>query len=187
MINRTPSDQARDSRDRMWITDPVPSPRTGQDNCRSLGLFSQVRAVSRPVPMIRTVRTGQHLSPVLSQRERTGVRTAELLITGQDHFNIDSALVTCHHRPVRVSAMPIDFDPSQGERTGPAWDRIMETLGDGHWHRWSEVVDTVVPGSRCLPKTISNLIHTGVAAGKLQRKGRYSQRAYRNTRSIRKV
>ena len=51
----------------------------------------------------------------------------------------------------------------------------MEILADGEWHDWSDVVTEMLKVSDILPVTASNLLHTGVSAGMLHRKGSYNQ------------
>lgn len=76
------------------------------------------------------------------------------------------------------------FNPQLGERTGPAWEKIMEKLEDCEWHLWRDIVSTVQPGSGLLAKTVSNLLHCGVATGRLRKRGKYSPNPARDTRSI---
>ena len=85
-----------------------------------------------------------------------------------------------HHRPDR-------WDPHVGERTGPAWDLIVDKLSDGHWHLWSDVVSETAPESGLAPKTVNNLIHAGVSNGVLERRGSYSRSQNNNTRSVKLI
>lgn len=79
------------------------------------------------------------------------------------------------------------WDPSRGVRIGPAWDQLVDTLGDGHWHPWIEVVETVLPDSGLQPKTVQCLIYSGIRNGYLVRKGRYGHRSKTDTRMLRLI
>lgn len=72
--------------------------------------------------------------------------------------------------------MECEWDPSRGERLGPAWDRIKKELRDGEWNPWTEVVSVIEPGSGLQAKTVRNLLHDGVRHGYLATTGRYPNR-----------
>lgn len=79
------------------------------------------------------------------------------------------------------------WDPHAGDRTGPAWSRVIDQLKDGQWHLWTDVVSSVAPGSGLVEKTVSNLIHSGVSNKCLERKGSYSRVKENDTRSVRLI
>lgn len=81
-------------------------------------------------------------------------------------------------------ASPTRWDPHTGDRTGPAWDRIVDLLRDGEWHQWSDVVDAVVSDSGLKPKTVSNLVHAGIKNKALHRRGQYSRNSTNDQRAI---
>jgi len=80
-----------------------------------------------------------------------------------------------------------DWNPHLGTRIGPAWDRIAEHLRDGRWHPWAEVVDSVVPESGLLEKSVHSLLYAGIRHGYLVRKGQYRRRTSTDNRSVRLI
>lgn len=74
-----------------------------------------------------------------------------------------------------------------GERSAPAWQRVLATLADGGWHRWADVVAAVAPTAGLTAKTVSNLLHRGVLHGLLERHGEYRRAGLStpDTRSVR--
>ena len=71
------------------------------------------------------------------------------------------------------------FDPSRGERLGPAWDRILTELANHRWRRRAEVVEAVLPASNLKTKSIDDLLYKGVQHGYLERRGRLQDREIR--------
>ena len=84
----------------------------------------------------------------------------------------------------RTHRETVEWDPRRGDRIGPAWDRILSSLGDGHWRPWGEVVSSVMDGSGLQRSTVNNLMYEGVKHGYLERRGRYSSRTKEDTRHI---
>lgn len=72
--------------------------------------------------------------------------------------------------------MECEWDPSRGERIGPAWDRIVKALSDGEWMSWGDVVETTESESGLKTNTVVNLLREGVAHGYLATTGRYPNR-----------
>ncbi|MCA1570773.1 MAG: hypothetical protein LC798_10745 [Chloroflexi bacterium] len=79
------------------------------------------------------------------------------------------------------------FDPLKGERIKPAWLELLNTLADDDWHPWTELVHAMTAVSDIKTTTASNLIHNGVKAGILQRKGKYrtTRPTHTDTRLVR--
>lgn len=75
------------------------------------------------------------------------------------------------------------FDPMASQRIAAGWTHILRLLKDGQWHSWSDVVTKVQLETSLSPKTISNLLHSGVTSGYYERQG--SHRA--GTRQVRQV
>lgn len=78
------------------------------------------------------------------------------------------------------------WDPMKGERLAPAWTAALETLEDGEWHTWEEVLQAMTEASDILPRTCAGLIYAGVRNGALLKRGKYNQRFKKDHRQLRR-
>jgi hypothetical protein len=75
------------------------------------------------------------------------------------------------------------FDPNRlGPETRKAWNVLVDSLADGQWHSWSDLVEAMVQASTLTAKSASNRVHEAVGVGILQRTGHHPHRAVRLVR-----
>lgn len=63
------------------------------------------------------------------------------------------------------------FDPLLGERLAPAWRAIIDTLRDGDWHAWNQLMNAGRSVSDIQDKTLEELIRKGIRGGWFRRRG----------------
>lgn len=79
----------------------------------------------------------------------------------------------------------LDWDPTQGEKMGPAWAAVLDELSDYHrksafgWREWSRLIAVACDVNHpdgIVPRTASRMLYDGLAIGYLQQMTRNKKR-----------